>query len=85
MVTLSPVTTSTVNVNLNREQPPVRDEAAVKERLQTTQAFGSNVAKTENNTQKNYRQQQDFADARLPDPTSNVNGNRRGSLLDLSV
>ncbi len=85
MVTLSPVTTSTVNVNFNREQAPVRDEAAVKERLQTTQASGSNVAKTENSTQKNYRQQQDFADARLPDPTSNVNGNRRGSLLDLSV
>ncbi len=85
MVTLSPVTTSTVNVNPNREQAPVRDEAAVKERLQTTQTFGSSLAKSENSTQKNYRQQQDFADARQPDPTSNVNGNRRGSLLDLSV
>ncbi|PZP57161.1 MAG: hypothetical protein DI586_01255 [Micavibrio aeruginosavorus] len=85
MVTLSPVTTSTVNVNPYREQQAVRDETAVKERLQANQSSTSSLSKTENNTQKNYRQQQDFADARLPDPTSNVNGNRRGSLLDLSV
>ena len=85
MVSLNPVSIPTINVNPNREQPSARDEAAVKERLQTTQPSGSNVAKTENSTQKNYRQQQDFADARQPDPSTNSQGNRRGSLLDLSV
>lgn len=85
MVTLSPVTTPTINVNQNREQTPVRDDTAARERLEATKPSGASVAKSENSTQKNYRQQQDFADARLPDPSTTTQGNRRGSLLDLTV
>ena len=84
MVTLSPVTTPTVNVNPNREQTLVRDENPARERLQATQPSGSSLAKTDNSGQKNYRQSQDLAETRLPDPSA-AQGNRRGSLLDLTV
>lgn len=85
MVTLSPVTTPSINVNQNREQTPVRDETSSRERLSETKPAFTSLAKTDSDTQKNYRQQQDFADARLPDPSTLQGGNRRGSLLDLTV
>lgn len=84
MVSLSSVSTSTVNVNQGREQSFVRDDAAAREKQATTQAVLSSVSKSDSDSQKNYRQAQDFADARLPDP-SEAQGNRRGSLLDLTV
>ena len=85
MVTLSAVTTPSINVTNNREQAPVRDDTASRERLSTTKPAGASIAKTDADTQKNYRQQQDFADARQIDPSTVQTGNRRGSLLDLSV
>ena len=84
MVSLSPVSTPVIN-NSTREQPSVRgdDNSGARERLATTKPFNSALAQSENSTQKNYQQQQ-FASAKLPD-ASNAQGNRRGSLLDLSV
>lgn len=85
MVTLSPVGTPNINLSQNRDQASVRGDTASKERLSSTQPSAASLAKTDSDTQKNYRQQQDFADARLPDPSTLQGGNRRGSLLDLSV
>ena len=84
MVSFSTVTTPAINTTQNRDQAPVRDDTAARERLSATKPSGSSIAKTENDSQKNYRQSQDFADARIPDP-SQAQGNRRGNLLDLTV
>lgn len=87
MVTLSPVTTPTINLGQSREQAPAREETASKERLATTKPFGTAAAKSETGAErKNDGNNQTFnlSEARLPDPSS-TQGNRRGSLLDLSV
>lgn len=87
MVALSPVTTPTINLGQSREQFPAREETASKERLSSTKPSGTATAKSENSDQKNFRDQSNVfksADARLPDQ-STMPGNRRGSLLDLSV
>ena len=85
MVSLSSLNTSNTGLNQNREYSPVRDDAATRERLATTRPSGTVVTKTDTDSQKNYRQQQDFVDSRLPDPSTLQGGNRRGSLLDLTV
>lgn len=86
MVTLSPVTTSTVNVIQPREQiSSAREENASKERLATTKPFGTAAAKSETGSErKNDNQAFKLSESRIPDPSS-TQGNRRGSLLDLSV
>jgi hypothetical protein len=85
MVSFSPVSTSIPNPAPNRDQAPVRDDTAQRERLQTTKPSLSSVAKTDANSDKNYRQIQQFlADKSSPDENLPT-GTRRGSLLDLSV
>ena len=78
MSTLSSVTTSTINVPLNREQTPVRDEA-LRQSNNTKQT-------AEAETQKSFNsQQQTIVTQKIEPSVALQGGNRRGSLLDLSV
>lgn len=85
MVSVNPYSVQTQTYSQNRETTTAfREDSSVKERLQTTRPFGTSVSPSESSTEKNYSKQQNFADAKLPEISSGQ-GNRRGSLLDLSV
>lgn len=84
MVSVNPYSVQTQTYSQNRETTAFREDSGVKERLQTTRPFGTSVSPSESSTEKNYTKQQSFADAKLPEITAGQ-GNRRGSLLDLSV
>ncbi len=82
---LSSVTTPNSSITTPlRDNNGGREDTVVQERLQSTKPSGSSMAKSDNSSAKNYRQSQDFSDARVPDPSA-LQGNRRGSLLDLTV
>ncbi len=86
MVAFSAVTNPTVSTPpLNRENTPVRDESASRERLETVRPSGSSAAKSEALNKDNQQKQQFMAESRASAQQSSPQGNRRGSLLDLSV
>lgn len=84
MVSVSPYSVQTQTYSQNRDATAFREDANVKERLQTTRPFGTSVSPTETSTEKNYSRQQLVAESKLPE-LSTAQGNRRGSLLDLTV
>ena len=79
MSTISSATTSTINVPLNREQTPVRDEPLRQAKVDTAK-------QAEAETQKSFNsQQQTIVTQKIEPSIALQGGNRRGSLLDLSV
>lgn len=80
MSTISSATTSTINVPLNREQTPVRDDALRQPKLDNAKQTA------ESDTQKSFAAQQQSIVTQKIEPSVALQGaNRRGSLLDLSV
>lgn len=84
MVSVNPYSVQPQAYSQNRETTAFREDSGVKERLQTTRPFGTSTSPTESATEKNYSKQQLVAESKLPE-LSTAQGNRRGSLLDLSV